>query len=179
MQFAVEGAGIAPATASVTERPSVVGRRILLALLALAMAVALVAVESPTSAQAATSEAGRVLNFAGNQLGKNYRWGATGLRTYDCSGLVYRSFAETGLLARIGSSRKTARGYYDWFRRRGLANRSNPRRGDLVVWGNARHIGIYIGNGYAISALTSGVTRHAVNRINISFTAYLHVRLSR
>jgi cell wall-associated NlpC family hydrolase len=179
LQFAVEGAAQASATVLVTEKPSVVGRRLLLALLALAMAVALVAVESPAATQAATSEAGRVTNFAANQLGKNYRWGATGLRTYDCSGLVYRAFAETGLLARIGSSRKTARGYYDWFRRRGLASRRNPRRGDLVVWGNARHIGIYIGNGLAISALTNGVSRHAINRINISFTAYLHVKLSR
>jgi cell wall-associated NlpC family hydrolase len=92
---------------------------------------------------------------------------------------VYRSFAESGLLTRIGGSRKTARGYYDWFRRRGLASRRNPRRGDLIVWGNARHIGIYIGNGLAISALTSGVSRHGVNRINISFTAFLHVRMSR
>lgn len=148
-------------------------------MLALALAVALIGVEAPARADAATTEAGKIVNFAADQLGKRYRYGAVGLRTYDCSGLVYRVFKERGLLARIGSSRKTARGYYDWFRRRGLASRNNPRKGDLIVWGNARHIGIYIGDGMAISALTSGVSRHAINRINISFTAYLHVRLSR
>lgn len=179
MQFAVEGAGPASVVAPVSERPSAVGRRIYLVLLAIALAIALVAVEAPARADAATTEAGRVASFAKNQLGKRYRWGATGLRTYDCSGLVYRTFAETGLLTRIGGSRRTARGYYDYFRRRGLASRRNPRVGDLVVWGYGRHIGIYVGSGYAISALTSGVARHGVGRINVSFTAYLHVRLSR
>lgn len=148
-------------------------------MLAFALAVALMGVDAPATADAATTEAGKIASYAANQLGKPYRWGAIGLRSYDCSGLVYRVFKEKGLLDRIGSSRKTARGYYDWFRRRGLASRSNPRKGDLIIWGNARHIGIYIGDGMAISALTSGVSRHAINRINVSFTAYLHVRLSR
>lgn len=179
MQVAVDGAASAPSNVSLTDMASVIGRRMWLVLLAIALAVTLVAVEGPTAAQAATSEAGRVAYFAGNQLGKNYRYSATGLRRYDCSGLVYRTFYETGLLNRIGGSRKTARGYFDWFRSRGLASRSNPRKGDLVVWGNGKHIGIYIGNGKAISALTSGVSRHGVTAINVSFTAYLHVKLSR
>jgi cell wall-associated NlpC family hydrolase len=170
---------MAPTTPSASDKPSMFGRRFALVLIAFALAVSLVAVEGPAATQAATSQAGQIMYTAKNQLGKPYRWGATGMRAYDCSGLVYRVFERNGLLTKIGGGRKTARGYYDWFRRRGLATRSNPRKGDLVVWGNAKHIGLYVGNGYAISALTSGVARHKVNRINISFTAYLRVKMTR
>jgi cell wall-associated NlpC family hydrolase len=179
LSFAVQGAETAPTIPSAAEKSSVLGRRVPLVLLAFALAVALVAVEGPATTQAATTQAAQITNTAKSHIGKPYRWGATGLRAFDCSGLVYRVFAQRGLLTKIGGGRKTARGYYDWFRRRGLATRSNPRKGDLVVWGNARHIGIYVGNGQAVSALTSGVSRHAINRINISFTAYLRVKLTR
>lgn len=154
-------------------------RRISFVLLAFALAVALLAVQGPPATEAATSQASQIVSTAKSHIGKPYRFGATGLRAFDCSGLVYRVFAQRDLLDRIGGSRKTARGYYDWFRRRGLASRSNPRPGDLIIWGNAKHMGIYIGDGLAVSALTSGVSKHGIHRINVSFTAYLHVRLSR
>lgn len=153
--------------------------RLTLVLLAFALAVTLVAVEGPGSAQAAASQAGKIVYTAKNQLGKPFRLGAEGMRRYDCSGLVWRVFERNGLVTKIGGGRKLARGYYDWFRRRGLASRSNPRVGDLVVWGRARHIGIYVGDGKAISALTGGVSRHGINRINLNFTAYLHVNINR
>lgn len=179
MSFAVSSAQLAPFNQSNTARSSVVGQRILLVLLAFALAITLIAVEGPSATAAATTQASQISYTAKSHLGKPYRWGATGMRAFDCSGLVYRVFEQRGLLTKIGGGRKTARGYYDWFRRRGLASRSNPRKGDLVVWGNAKHIGIYIGNGLAVSALTSGVAKHGVNRINVSFTAYLRVSLSR
>lgn len=52
-------------------------------------------------------------------------------------------------MARIGDSRKTVAGYFNWFRARGLTSRSNPRPGDLIVWGDTKHIGIYVGDGKA------------------------------
>ena len=179
MSLAVPSAESALSNPSLTGRSSVMGQRILLVLLAFALAITLIAVEGPPATAAATTQASQISQTAKSHLGKPYRWGATGLRSFDCSGLVYRVFAQRGLLTKIGGGRKTARGYYDWFRRRGLASRSNPRKGDLIIWGNAKHMGIYIGNGLAVSALTSGVSKHGVNRINVSFTAYLHVNLSR
>lgn len=153
--------------------------RLTLVLLAFALAVTLVAVEGPGSAQAAGSQASNIVYVAKNQLGKPFRLGTEGMRRYDCSGLVWRVFYQNGLVTKIGGGRKLARGYYDWFRRRGLASRSNPRVGDLVVWGRARHIGIYVGDGKAISALTGGVSRHSIHRISLNFTAYLHVNINR
>ena len=161
--------------------------RILLS--AVALAVGLVGIQIQSVAAAETrSEAHTtsIFSFAGNQLGKPFQLGANGLRRYDCSGLVYRTFAESGLLTRIGGNR-TASGYFNWFRERGRIT-SNPRAGDLVVWAKrgqrVSHIGIFKGyrNGkpIAISALTSGVAVHRVHGyIGKPFRAYLRVDLSR
>ena len=70
-----------------------------------------------------------------------------------------------------------ARIYY-YFRARGKASRTNPRIGDIVVWGGGTHVGIYIGNGRAVSALTSGVRVHGVFAVTARFTAYLHTGMS-
>lgn len=158
--------------------------RLFVAVLSIAVVGAVTHVEAP-SAEASRTEAQRVMGFAKNQLGKPYRWGATGLRRYDCSGLVYRTFKEAGVLKKIGGNRKTSRGYFRWFRDRGLVTK-NPKRGDLVVWGKPRvtHIGIFAGynkNGkaMAISALRNGMSRHRVHAMNIPFRAYLRVQLQR
>jgi len=175
---AVSGAAGAPSAVIATR--SLVGlRKVTLVMVAFVMAATLVAVGGASSPVEAASEAGKIKNTLTNQLGKRYKYAATGMRRYDCSGLVYRVFERNGLLKRIGGGRKTAAGYYRWFRDRGLATRSNPRKGDLVVWGKGKHIGVYVGNGKAISALTSGVSRHGVKGINVRFTAYLRVKLSR
>lgn len=148
---------------------------------AVVIAVFLVAGQLQPAA-AATTEANAVVSFAEAQLGKPFVMGAIGLRKYDCSGLVYRTFLESNLVDRIGSTRRTARGYFHWFRDRGLVT-SNPKPGDLVVWGTpVSHIGIFVGydtrgKAMAISAITSGVTRHRVGYLNLPFTAYLSVNL--
>jgi len=176
---AVSRAFVAPSAVPASPRSTPRFGRLTLVLLAFALAVTLVAVEGPGSAQAASSQAGKVIYAAKTHLGKPFRLGTEGMRRFDCSGLVWRVFYQNGLVTKIGGNRKLARGYYDWFRKRGLASRSNPRVGDLVVWGKAKHIGVYVGDGKAISALTGGVTRHGVNRINLKFTAYLHVKMTR
>ena len=155
-------------------------RRLGLVVLAFALAVTLGAIEGPASVQASASQAAAVKSIAKSHLGKRYVFGATGMSSFDCSGLVYRVYRQAGLLRKIGGSRMGVRAYWSWFRKRGLASRSNPRVGDLVVWGNGAHMGIYIGNGKSISALVNpwGVTKHPVTGFLTSkFTTYLHVRL--
>ena len=83
---------------------------------------------------------------------------------------------EAGMLKRIGGSRRTAYGYLEWFKKRGLASRFHPLPGDLVIWGGGGHVGIYVGHGKAVSALTSGVQVHKVKNTNPPFTTYLHVK---
>jgi cell wall-associated NlpC family hydrolase len=162
-----------------------------LRIVAPALAVAVFAIASiqaqPVAASAApVSEAAGILRFARNQLDKPFRLGAEGLRRYDCSGLVYRTFRENGLARRIGGD-KTSRGYYAWAKRHDRITR-NPRKGDLVVWGKrgrpVSHIGIFIGynrrgQAMAVSALTSGVTIHRVGGISVPKRAYIRVHIDR
>ncbi len=152
--------------------------RIRTALLAMLLALTLVPFASVAPAEAATTEAARIVAMAKTKLGKPWVFGATGPYAYDCSGFVYDTFRDVGLAGRIGY-RRTARGYYDYFRSRGLASRTGGRVGDLVVWGYGKHIGIYLGNGMAISALTSGVRIWSIYQLTTPFTAFLKVRLSR
>ena len=142
---------------------------------------------APSAAAAANpSQAGAVLHFATAQLHKPFQMGANGLRRYDCSGLVWRAFAEEGLAGKIGGQRKSY-GYYNYFRKHGEIT-NHPQKGDLVVWAHRHHavshVGIFYGyNRYgqplAISALTSGVTIHRVHGIDVPLKAYLHVNLNR
>ncbi len=180
----VQGADIA----HVPSAPWASARRLAIAFIAIVMAVTLIAIETPSTRAAESSgagggnEAARIIRIAKSHIGAKFRIGTTGMRYFDCSGYVFRTFAQAGLLNRIGGNRKRAAGYYAWFRKRGLVSRGNPRTGDLIVWtkkGHIAHIGIYMSGNRAISALTSGVRTHRVGTLDTKFKAYLHVRLAR
>ena len=129
----------------------------------------------PTAAQGPVDS---VVATARTKLGHPWVFGAIGPRVFDCSGFVYFVYRKTGNLHSIGGRRMTATGYLAYFRRRGLVSRTNGRVGDLVVWGGGSHIGIYLGNGRAISTLTNGVRIHGIYAVRARFTAFLHTGLS-
>jgi hypothetical protein len=134
---------------------------------------------TPAAAATLTTEAQQIIQIAKTKVGDPWRYGASGPSAFDCSGLVMYAFKAAGDLAAIGNGNyRSARSLYDWFRSRGRASRTNPKPGDLVVWGSGSHIGIYIGNGLAISTLSSGVAVHGVFAVTASFTAYLHTGMS-
>jgi hypothetical protein len=56
--------------------------------------------------------------------------------------------------------------------------RTIGHRGDVVVWGNGAHVGIYLGKGKAISTLTSGVRVHGLRVLNTRFTTFISTGLS-
>ena len=158
--------------------PSLGARAFIPALLAGAVLIGLAPV-TPVAAATPTTEAQQIIQIAKAQIGDPWRYGATGPSAFDCSGLVIYAFKAAGDGAAIGNGNyRSARSLYDWFRNRGLASRTNPKPGDLVVWGSGSHIGIYIGSGMAISTLTSGVKVHGVFAVTASFTAYLHTGMS-
>lgn len=149
------------------------------ALVALLTLASLFTFAAPVAA--AETEAERVVRIASAQAGDRYVFTATGPDAFDCSGLVWYSFKEAGLRDRIGDKRRTAAGYYKYFNNLGKADKLNPRPGDLVVWGKNQHMGVYIGDGMAVSALNErlGVRIHKVSWINMRLKAYLHVDLER
>jgi peptidoglycan DL-endopeptidase CwlO len=158
-----------------------IGARILLASVFLASLLGSAALPAAASGSTAT-QAQKIVRIAESEVGHRWAFKATGPKRFDCSGLVTYVFRQAGLLARVGGKRRTVRGFHAWFKRHGRANMKAPRVGDLIVWGRNRHIGIYVGNGKAVSALYNpyGVTEHTLSFItNMRITAYLHVKLTR
>ena len=140
----------------------------------LAATLLISAAPPPPAAATTLSEASQVIRIAKAQLGDRWRFGANGPTTFDCSGLVIYAYRHAGDLALIGNGRfRSAAEIYRYFRIHGKTSRTRATPGDLVIWGNGRHIGIYIGGGMAVSALNSGVRIHPVNGLTIPFTAYL------
>ena len=142
---------------------------------------ALLGVSAPVATATGSTEYDMIYNTAHSKLGDQWVFRGRGPSVFDCSGLVWYAFHQNALQDRIGGYRSVA-GYYKWFRARGLVSRSNPQIGDLIVWGRNQHIGIYIGNGLAISTLVtrSGVSIHPVTGyLGIRVKAYLHTQITR
>ena len=168
MPYPVQGAAIAPPT-TVMSSHSI--RRLAILLTALALAVTLVAIESPQAtlgAQRGNGHHGRVGSSASHQI-----------RPKPSRRPIPHRHRRSPLLrllrprlprVRAGSSAAQDRWRQD--ARRELLQvvqatrprqQRNPKPGDLIWWtkrGHIEHIGIYVGNGRAISALTIGVRRH-------------------
>jgi peptidoglycan DL-endopeptidase CwlO len=138
----------------------------------------------PPMAAEEGSEAWKLLTKAEKQIRDKWKFSAIGPDRFDCSGLVFFSFRETGLLDRIGNKRRGATAYKNWFTNQGQRigpNIENARAGDLLVWGHGKHIGMYVGDGWAISTLVNpyGVRIHRYDRINAKLTDILKVKMSR
>lgn len=108
--------------------------------------------QAPLSAPQAVSVA---VGYALEQVGKPYVWGATGPDTYDCSGLVQRSYAMAGVSlprtsreqARVGTPVELA----------------DLLPGDLLFWaynpgdlGTVHHVAMYLGDGRIVQAPQPG-----------------------
>jgi hypothetical protein len=105
-----------------------------------------------------------VLQQAVFYIGKPYRLGASGPTYFDCAGLVYRVFQDTGngkLVTAHNVPNQAAE-----FRSRGKEdlNPASARDGDLITFGAYEHIGLY-GHGGVISALVSGVSLTEINAL--------------
>ena len=127
---------------------------------------------TPTGAQ-------EVIAIAKSKLGRPWVYGADGPSVFDCSGLVVYAFRMAGIARIVGSSHEvSAYALYARFRALGLASRSGGKPGDLIIWGGGSHVGIYLGNGMAISTLVGGVRIHGVWALTTPFTAFLHTGIA-
>lgn len=84
------------------------------------------------------------------QLGKPYKWGATGPNSFDCSGLMVYAWRQAGVtLPRTSASQ---------FANLRSVSRSELQPGDLVFAGSPRvhHVGMYIGNGQIVHSPRAG-----------------------
>ncbi len=99
----------------------------------------------PTSVVPPSSAASVALQWARNELGKPYVFGAAGPNAFDCSGLMTYIFAKAGV-----SLPHSAAAQYDVTQR---VSYSQLQPGDLVFYYQPiDHVGIYIGGGDIIVA---------------------------
>ena len=78
----------------------------------------------------------RVKTSIQNHLGYPYVWGASGIKSFDCSGFVWRVMYESGILVK----RTTARKLYMTLPKATAEDESNF--GTLVFFDDLKHIGI-------------------------------------
>ena len=108
---------------------------------------------TPVEIGSSTRNAGRIaLDAARSMIGVAYRYGGSGPRGFDCSGLVQYSYAKAGL--------KLPRTSQDIFRASQLVDPGKRQEGDLVFFTisskKIAHVGIYAGNNRFIHAPSSG-----------------------
>jgi cell wall-associated NlpC family hydrolase len=106
-------------------------------------------------AVAASPQAAAALEFARQQLGKPYVWGATGPDSYDCSGLTGAAWAAAGI-----TLPRTSR--QQWFAGPHISLGA-LQPGDLLFWGydvndpaSIHHVAMYAGNGLMVAAPHTG-----------------------
>ena len=143
--------------------------------------------ETPTLSQATVTASppvikpylgARVVRIALAQRGKRYSRGSVGPRAFDCSGLVRYAYRRGGVSSHIGGG-QSARTMLRWGRIHHLTSRSNPRVGDIVIYGNGTHAAIYIGHGRVISALNrrQGIRITGLHALRAPFTTFIHTHL--
>ena len=143
--------------------------------------------ETPTLSQATVTASppvikpylgARVVRIALAQRGKRYSRGSVGPRAFDCSGLVRYAYRRGGVSSHIGGG-QSARTMLRWGRIHHLTSRSNPRVGDIVIYGNGTHAAIYIGHGRVISALNprQGIRVTRLHALGAPFTTFIHTRI--
>jgi len=95
-----------------------------------------------------------VIGFAAAQIGKPYRYGASGPSSWDCSGLTSAAWAAGG---------KTLPHYsVAQFTQSTRITAADLQPGDLVFWGSSSsassiyHVALYIGDGQIIHAPRTG-----------------------
>jgi cell wall-associated NlpC family hydrolase len=104
---------------------------------------------SATYSGTTSTQGGKAVAFAYDQLGKPYQWGATGPGSYDCSGLAQAAWAAAG----VSIPRTT---YAQWAALPHIST-SALEPGDLLYFDGIGHVAIYVGGGDIIDAPQTGM----------------------
>ncbi|MDG9718682.1 C40 family peptidase [Streptomyces sp. DH24] len=99
----------------------------------------------------ASAQGRKAVEFATEQIGLPYEWGAEGPGSYDCSGLTSRAWAKAGT--------PIPRTSQEQWRRLKRIDIEDMRPGDLVIYNkDASHVGMYVGAGSIVHAPRPGRT---------------------
>ncbi len=111
-------------------------------------------VTPPVTPPPVSGGAGKAIAFARAQIGEPYRWGASGPKAWDCSGLTMAAWAAAGKsLPHYSVAQYT---------QSAPIRQSQLQPGDLLFWGSSRssgsiyHVALYVGGGQMIHAPRPG-----------------------
>ncbi|MET8246878.1 C40 family peptidase [Streptomyces sp. NPDC005202] len=122
--------------------PSLMARAGTASALTIAAVGGSIVVPGVASDAAAATLATKALKIAASKEGAPYRWGATGPRRFDCSGLTLYSFKKAG--------KKLPRTAAQQYNRTRHISARHRQAGDLVFFHSGSyvyHVGIYAGKG--------------------------------
>lgn len=94
-----------------------------------------------------TTQVDSAISYARAQLGDPYRWGATGPEAFDCSGLIKAAYAAAGVSLPRTTYQQVLVGQ--------AVTRDQLQPGDLV-FPNAGHVQLYVGDGKVVEAPYAG-----------------------
>ncbi|HET9942917.1 MAG TPA: NlpC/P60 family protein [Terriglobia bacterium] len=137
-------------------------KRLLVTLLIVACLSATARAEAPTSPAAEPSTVPDIVaglkSAIEKHLGRPYVWGATGLKSYDCSGFIWRVLYENGILMK----RTTARKFY--LMMKPATKEEQGTFGTLVFFDDLKHVGIMDSpQAFYHAQVTKGTNRSAMN----------------
>jgi len=99
----------------------------------------------------ASEQGKKAVEFATQQIGKPYEWGAQGPKSYDCSGLTSQAWLHAG----HGIPRTSQ----EQWKQLKHVDVQDMRPGDLIIYfDDASHVGMYIGDGAIVHAPRPGRT---------------------
>nr|MBO2493812.1 hypothetical protein [Clostridia bacterium] len=115
---------------------------------------------STVSSTRGSARGSDVVAFAMKFLGKPYVYGAEGPNAFDCSGFTYYVFKHFGIyLPRTAYGQRSV----------GVpVSKANLAPGDLVLFSNPNHVGIYIGGGKFIHASSGAYKAICISNLNSS-----------
>lgn len=93
--------------------------------------------------------ADRVGDWLQKNMGRPYVWGATGYKSYDCSGVIWRMLADQGVFLK----RTTARKLFVSLKK--LPPGERPAFGTLVFFDDLKHVGMVLDAQHFFHAQTS------------------------
>jgi len=121
--------------------------------------------DSGSSSNTWQAKSQKIINWATDQRGKPYRYGAAGPSAFDCSGLVLYVF-------RNSISKSLSHNAAAQYNASKHIRRTSLRVGDLVFvvrGGGISHVGIYAGNGYWWVAPHTGTHVERVKMYSATF----------
>jgi cell wall-associated NlpC family hydrolase len=104
--------------------------------------------DSDSTASYSADAATAAVQFAKDQLGESYVFGAAGPDTWDCSGLISGAYGVSG----ISLTHST---WTMWDETSGI-DQSDLKPGDLIFYNGQNHVAMYIGGGEVIHAPKPG-----------------------